>query len=61
MSNDGMVVLINSLSSTMGIERKLTKAARQLQEGLSAYIAMTDKMAASIDRILTKSELIISR
>lgn len=61
VSNDGMVVLINSLSSTMGIERKLTKAARQLQEGLSAYIAMTDKMAASIDRILTKSELIISR
>lgn len=52
--------LIISLSGSMGVERKLTKAIRLLQEGLSSYLSLTDKMSASIDRILTRSELIIN-
>lgn len=59
MSSISIETLIISLSGNMGIERKLTQAIRLLQDGLSTYIILTEKMIASIDRILTKSELII--
>lgn len=52
--------LIFSLSGSIGVERKLTKSIRLLQDGLSSYLSLTDKMFASIDRILTRSELIIN-
>ena len=58
-SNAAIETLIFSLSGSMGVERKLTKSIRLLQDGLSSYISLTDKMFASIERILTKSELII--
>ena len=59
-SKDAIESLIISLSGSMGVERKLTKSIRLLQEGLSSYLSLTDKMFASIDRILTRSELIIN-
>ena len=58
-SNTAIETLLVSLSGNMGIERKLTQAIRFLQNGLSSYLSMNDKMFASIERILTKSELII--
>lgn len=58
-SNVAIETLLTSLSGNMGIERKLTQAIRFLQNGLLSYLSMTDKMFASIERILTKSELII--
>lgn len=58
-SNAAIETLIFSLSGSMGVERKLTKSIRLLQDGLSSYLSLTDKMFASIERILTKSELII--
>ena len=59
-SKSAIETLMGSLSGSIGIERKLTKAVRLLQEGLSSYLFMTDKMFASIDRIIIKSNLIIN-
>ena len=59
-SNAAIETIILSLAGSMGVERKLTKSIRLLQEGLSSYLSLTDKMFASIDRILTRSELIIN-
>ena len=49
---------ISVLQSSIGIERKLTKAITSLITELEAYLSMTEIMASSIDRIIAKSEVV---
>lgn len=60
-SNNQITYFITSLKSTMGLERKLTKAMTSLINGLEDYLKETDKMYSSIDRIINKSNLFINK
>lgn len=51
---------INVLKAGLGMERKLNKAITMLINEFEGYLTMTEKMSSSIDRIITKSEIVIS-
>ena len=51
---------ISVLQTSVGIERRLTKAITKLIAELDAYLSMTGTMYSSIDRIIAKSEIVIS-
>ena len=51
---------ISVLQTTVGVERRLTKAVTKLIAQLEAYLSMTDTMSSSIERIISKSEVVIS-
>ena len=57
-SNISIEGLITSLESSMGFERKLTKAITILINELNSYLSMTNTMASSIERIMTKTEIL---
>jgi len=59
-SNISIEGLINSLESSMGFERRLTKAATVLINELNNYLSMTDIMASSVERIMAKAEMLTS-
>lgn len=48
---------IKSLNTCTGMERRLTKAITTLISELQNYLSMTDMMASSIDRIISKGEI----
>ena len=47
------------LRQSLGIERQLNKAISSLIKQLERYLSMTDTMKSSVDRIKSKSEIII--
>ena len=51
--------LISCLRTTVGVEKRLTKAITKLIAELESYLSMTDKMSSSIDRIIAKSEIVV--
>ncbi|MCD7763708.1 MAG: nucleoside 2-deoxyribosyltransferase [Lachnospiraceae bacterium] len=59
-SNNQIENLIISAQGTVGIERRLTKAVKNLISVLQAYLTMTNTISSSGDRINSKSEIIIS-
>lgn len=59
-SNSKIEDLIASLRRSMGIERRLNKAISSLAFELTEYLKITETMAASIDRIMSKAEVIIN-
>lgn len=59
-SNSQMEGLINVLRGNLGMERRLNKAISTLIAGLEEYLATTETMYSSIDRILTKGEVVKS-
>ena len=52
--------LINVLRGNLGMERRLNKAISTLINGLEEYLSMTEMISSSIDRILTKGEIVVS-
>ena len=52
--------LISGLQTSVGVERRLTKAITKLIDELEAYLSMTNTMSSSIDRIIAKSDVIVS-
>ena len=59
-SNSQIEGLISVLRGNLGMERRLNKAISTLITGLEEYLSMTETMYSSIDRILTKGEIVIS-
>ncbi len=50
---------IYALKPSLGMERKLSKSITMLITELEGYLSMTEKMSSSIDRITSKSEIVI--
>lgn len=59
-SNDKIDYFMSSLNNIMGLERRLTQAATLLTNEFDNYIKETETMHSSIDRILTKGELVLN-
>lgn len=51
--------LINSMDSTIGIERSMNQAIRFVKEDLTTYQNITDRMCGSIDKIIEKSRFVV--
>lgn len=51
---------INALKPSLGMERRLNKAITMLINELEGYLSMTEKMSSSIDRITSKSQIVIN-
>ena len=58
-SNEHIDEFIFFLQESTGIERKLTKAVNNLIIELQNYLITTDTMISSIDRIISKSNIVI--
>ena len=52
--------LISGLQTSVGVEKRLTKAITKLIDELEAYLSMTNTMSSSIERIIAKSEVVVS-
>lgn len=50
---------INILNGCRGMERRLTKAIVNIVTELQAYLSMTETIRSSIDRIISKGELVV--
>ncbi len=50
---------IDSLRGSMGMERRLNRAISMLASELEEYLLMTETIASSIDRIISKGEVVI--
>ncbi len=50
---------IIALRGSMSMERRLNKAISSLISELEGYLLMTETMASSIDRIISKGEIVI--
>ncbi|MBR2010256.1 MAG: nucleoside 2-deoxyribosyltransferase [Clostridia bacterium] len=57
-SNEKIESFVAVLKTTMGIERKLNQAVTALITEFEAYLRQTDTMHSSIDRIISKSNLV---
>lgn len=51
--------LIDKSQVCLGMERRLNKAITTLISELNEYLQMTDTMCSSVDRILSKGEIVI--
>ena len=58
-SNLSMEKLKSSMESIIGMERSLNQAVRFLITDISSYIAIADRIKASIDKILAKSRFVV--
>lgn len=59
-SNSSIEELITALHLSIGIERRLNKACTLLISELQKYLSMTNTIASSIDRIISKGEIVIA-
>lgn len=59
-SDKEIEAFISILSNSIGMERKLNKAITTLISELNSYLSMTLVMESSIDRILSKAEIVQS-
>ena len=58
--SDGKIEgFIIALRGSIGMERRLNKAISLLISELEKYLLMTETMASSIDRIISKGEIVI--
>lgn len=60
-SNKKIENMILSLKSMKGMERKLTQAVNSLEEQMHTYVFIMESANSSIDRIITKSELLVGK
>ncbi len=60
-SNEKIESFISVLQNTLGIERKLSQAVSALIVEFQAYLRETDIMYSSIDRIISKSDIVIEK
>ena len=58
-SNENIESFIGVLRGCLGMERRLNKAISSLISELEGYLQMTDTMASSVDRILSKGDVVI--
>lgn len=58
-SDENIEEFISVLRRSMGMERRLNKAISLLISEFEGYLLMTDTMSSSIDRILSKGEIVI--
>lgn len=58
-SNENIEGFISVLRGCLGMERRLNKAISSLISELEEYLQMTDTMSSSVDRILSKGEIVI--
>lgn len=59
-TDDKIDNFITALRTSVGIERRLTKAITKLIAELESYLSMTDTMSSSVERIIAKSEVVVS-
>ena len=59
-TDDKIDSFIAVLQNSVGIERRLTKAITNQIAELEAYLSMTDTMSSSIERIISKSDVVIA-
>lgn len=60
-TNDQIESFIFVLQGCIGVERKLNKALSSLISELEAYLSTAETMSSSVDRINSKSEIVISK
>ena len=60
-SNNKIEGFVTVLRGTMGMERRLNKAITSLITELESYLLTTDTMSSSIDRIISKSKIVIEK
>lgn len=60
-SDEKIEIFIESLKTNLGMERRLTRAIMSLITELQGYLSMTDTMASSIDRIVSRSKIVFSQ
>ena len=60
-SNDKIEEMITSFTSIKGMERRLTQSVNSLEEQMKTYLFIMDSANSSIDRIISKSELLIGK
>lgn len=58
-SNSSMEKLKSSMVGIIGMERSLNQAVRFLITDISSYVAITDRIKSSIDKILAKSKFVV--
>lgn len=58
-SDERIERFIDVLRGSMGVERRLNRALSLLASELEEYLLMTETIASSIDRILSKGEVVI--
>ncbi len=58
-SNSSMDGLKSSMQSIIGMERSMNQAVRFLMSDISSYIIITERIKASIDKILAKSKFVV--
>lgn len=58
-SNQSVRGMKESSLKNLGIERSLNQAIRSLDEDLKSYLATTEQMITSIDRMLSKAKFIV--
>ena len=58
-SRDAIAKMKQSSLGNLGVERELNQSIRFLDTDLAGYIAMTEQMTASIDRIIAKSKFVV--
>ena len=58
-SNVSIEGIIHATESCMGVERRLTKAIKSLVSELQGYLTMTNMMVSSIDRIISRSSIML--
>lgn len=59
-TDDKIDNFISVLQTSVGIERRLTKAITNMIGELEAYLSMTDTMSSSIERIISKSDVVVN-
>lgn len=58
-SNLSMGTLQSSMQDIIGIERSMNQAVRFLIDDISSYVDITERIKASIDKILEKSKFVV--
>ncbi|HEL1702577.1 TPA: hypothetical protein TXT45_001180 [Streptococcus suis] len=58
-SNESVKTMKQSLKNSIGLERNLNQAIRDVCSGLDAYLTLTERFNNSIDILLEKSRFII--
>ncbi|MEG0836272.1 MAG: hypothetical protein RR413_12610 [Christensenellaceae bacterium] len=60
-SNESTKTMKETFLKNLGLERSMNQSIRFLDGDLAAYLAMTEQMDASIDRIVAKSRFIVGK
>ena len=58
-SNNQVDALINALQGCIGIERRLNRAINALVSEFQAYQTMIGTIFASVDRIISKNDILV--